>query len=165
MTGAPLQILRARVDNRLVHGQILEAWMPALGADAIVVADDEVAGNMLMRSAMAIALPKKMKLHVARVDQLRALLESAGPGGALLLFRDVHDAVRAYSAGLPLAALDIGNVHFAQGRRPITPSIFLANDEIAQLTRLAADGVRVEVKTLPTDPPSPLVAGMFAKAT
>ncbi|TMA30360.1 MAG: PTS sugar transporter subunit IIB, partial [Deltaproteobacteria bacterium] len=43
-----------RVDNRLVHGQVLEAWLPALDAQGILVADDEAAGNMLARSAMAL---------------------------------------------------------------------------------------------------------------
>ncbi|MFL5446580.1 MAG: PTS sugar transporter subunit IIB, partial [Myxococcales bacterium] len=45
-----------RVDNRLVHGQVLEAWVPALSVQAILVADDEVAGNALARAAMGLAI-------------------------------------------------------------------------------------------------------------
>lgn len=157
MTSA-LTVLRARVDNRLVHGQILEAWVPALGADAIVVADDDVAASLLMRSAMSIAVPRKVRLVFTRIADARATLEVNGPGAALVLFRDVADAVRARDAGLPLPALDIGNVHFAPGRRPVTPSIFLSDAELAELEKLSAAGVHVEVRTLPSDPARPVPA-------
>ena len=70
-----------RVDNRLVHGQVLEAWLPALGAHGILVADDEAAGNVLARSAMALAIPPKVSFQVVRVDAAAELLK---PGGKVL---------------------------------------------------------------------------------
>src|SRR5207253_2194828 len=85
-----------RVDNRLVHGQVLEAWLPALGAHGILVADDEAAGNVLARSAMALAIPPKVSFQVLRVDAAADLLRPGGTGvpgvRTLLLVRDVRDA-------------------------------------------------------------------------
>ncbi len=158
-----LEVVCARVDNRLVHGQILEVWVPKLSAEVIVVADDEVATNTLMRSAMQIALPRQMRLLVARVEDVAAAVQDAGPGRALVLFRDIKEAVRAHDAGLAFTALDVGNVHFMPGRKPITPSIYLAQDEIEALGKLAATGVQVEIRTLPSDRPLSLFAGVFAK--
>ena len=67
-----------RVDNRLVHGQVLEAWLPALDAHGVLVADDEAAGNVLARSAMALAIPPKVQFQVLRVSAAAELLR---PGG------------------------------------------------------------------------------------
>src|SRR5207302_6746637 len=82
-----------RVDNRLVHGQVLEAWLPALGAHGILVADDEAAGNVLARSAMALAIPPKVSFQVLRVEAAADLLKT-GPLAqrTLVLLRDVRDA-------------------------------------------------------------------------
>src|SRR5207249_7297405 len=86
-----------RVDNRLVHGQVLEAWLPALGAHGILVADDEAAGNVLARSAMALAIPPKVSFQVLRVDAAADLLKPGGKGPqasrTLVLLRDVRDAL------------------------------------------------------------------------
>ena len=57
MSKSPAGVALVRVDNRLVHGQVLEAWLPALDAEGILVADDEAAGNVLARSAMARSTP------------------------------------------------------------------------------------------------------------
>ena len=61
---APAGIALVRVDNRLVHGQVLEAWLPALSAQGILVADDEVAGSALARAAMSLAIPKKVAFRI-----------------------------------------------------------------------------------------------------
>ena len=75
---APGSVVLVRVDNRLVHGQVLEAWLPALDAHGVLVADDEAAGNVLARSAMALAIPPRVKFEVLRVS---AAAEALKPGG------------------------------------------------------------------------------------
>ena len=95
-----------RVDNRLVHGQVLEAWLPALDAQGILVADDEAAGNMLARSAMALAIPPGVKFEVLRVQAAADALKPGGKGPAaqrtLVLLRDVRDAEALHDAGVPI---------------------------------------------------------------
>ena len=150
-------IARVRVDNRLVHGQVLEAWLPKLGAQGILVADDEAAGNMLARSAMALAIPPGVKFEVLRVRAAAEALRAGGRGPqaarTLLLLRDVRDAETLKDAGMPIPQLNVGNVHFSNGRRQVSPSVFLDANEIAALGRLAASGTRVEVRAVPTEPP------------
>ena len=67
MSKAPAGVALVRVDNRLVHGQVLEAWLPALDAHGILVADDEAAGNVLARSAMSLAIPPGVVFEVLRI--------------------------------------------------------------------------------------------------
>src|SRR5262249_57994578 len=78
LSKAPAGVALLRVDNRLVHGQVLEAWLPALDAQGILVADDEAAGNVLARSAMALAIPPGISFEGLR---LPAAAEARRPGG------------------------------------------------------------------------------------
>ena len=156
----PAGVALVRVDNRLVHGQVLEAWLPALGAHGILVADDEAAGNMLARSAMALAIPPRVSFQVLRVDAAADLLKPGGKGPqasrTLVLLRDVRDAVALHEKGVSMPKLNVGNVHFGAGRKQVAPSVFLDADELSALEKLAAEGTAVEVRAVPGEPPLPL---------
>jgi PTS system N-acetylgalactosamine-specific IIB component len=149
-------IALARVDERLVHGQVLVGWVPHLRARRVVVADDEAAASPLARAAMTMALPPGV---AAEVEPLRSIgweALSASPDPVLVVLRGVPEAERALAAGLTPArapVLNLGNVHYGQGRRPITPSVFLSAAEMEGLRRLAAAGFRVEARAVPLDAP------------
>jgi PTS system mannose-specific IIB component len=146
-----------RVDNRLVHGQVLEAWLPALDAHGILVADDEAAGNVLARSAMALAIPPGVNFEVLRVEAAAGLLRPGGKGPqaprTLVLLRDVRDAVALSEAGVPVPQLNLGNVHFGRGRKQVSPSVFLDAGELAALEKLSRAGTQVEVRAVPSETP------------
>lgn len=157
MSGRPKSVALARVDNRLVHGQVLEAWLPALDAQAIVVADDEAAGSVLARAAMALAIPPGVAFEVISLAQAAALF---GPGGegppaprTLLLVREVQDAVALRERGVPLPRLNLGNVHFRPGRKLVSSSVFLDQAEVEMLAQLQAGGTEVELRAVPSEAP------------
>ena len=145
-----------RIDERLVHGQVLVGWVPHLGAQRVVVADDEAAGNPLARAAMTLALPPGV---TAAVEPLRSVDWGAlarAPDPVLLVMRDIDSAERAVAAGLApaqAAVVNVGNVHYSQGRRKVTPSVFLTGAELDGLRRLEAGGFRIEVRAVPLDAP------------
>jgi mannose/fructose/N-acetylgalactosamine-specific phosphotransferase system component IIB len=144
-----------RVDNRLVHGQVLEAWLPALDANGLLIADDEAAANVLARSAMALAIPSRVKFEVLRVQAAAEVLRPGGRGPlsarTLVLLRDVRDAAALHAAGVPLPKLNLGNVHYAAGRKQVSPSIFLDAAELEALGRLAQQGTQVEARAVPSE--------------
>jgi mannose/fructose/N-acetylgalactosamine-specific phosphotransferase system component IIB len=170
LSKAPAGVALVRVDNRLVHGQVLEAWLPALDAHGILVADDEAAGNVLARSAMTLAIPPGIRFEVVRLQAAAELLRPGGRGAqaarTLVLLRDVRDAVTLHEAGVPLPQLNLGNVHFKAGRRQVSPSVFLDAGELSALDMLAQGGTRVEVRAVPTEPPLqlPQLKARFAAA-
>jgi PTS system mannose-specific IIB component len=151
-----------RVDNRLVHGQVLEAWLPALDAHAVLVVDDEAAGNVLARSAMALAIPPKVQFQVLKMAAAAELLKPGGEGvpgvRTLVLVRDVRDAVALHELGVSLPRLNLGNVHFATGRRQVTPSVYLDAGEMEALARLSSGGTEIEARAVPSEHPTPLSA-------
>jgi PTS system mannose-specific IIB component len=145
-----------RVDNRLLHGQVLETWMPGLQATEVVVADDEAAGSPLARAAMTLCVPCETPARVLRMPAIDFAALAASPARVLVLVRDVAGLVEAVGRGLTPALaprVNLGNVHFAMGRRPVTPSVFLTAEELGQLEGLAAAGFQIEARAIPTDPP------------
>ncbi|HET6924129.1 MAG TPA: PTS sugar transporter subunit IIB [Anaeromyxobacteraceae bacterium] len=149
-------IALVRVDNRLLHGQILETWLPRLSARSVVVADDDAAASPLARAAMTLALPADLPAAVLPMGEVRWADLAASPERVLVLVREVADLERAVAAGLTpgrAPALNVGNVHYATGRRPITASVYLSGEEVEALRRLAARGFEVDARAVPGEPP------------
>jgi PTS system N-acetylgalactosamine-specific IIB component len=149
-------IALVRVDNRLLHGQILEAWMPRLKATVVVVADDDAAANPLARAAMTLALPPGLPVTIQSVGEVDWGGLAASADAVLVLVREVADLEKAARAGLTpdrAGRLNLGNVHYASGRVPITPSMFLSQAEVEAVLRLSRAGFEVEARAVPTDAP------------
>ena len=145
-----------RVDNRLLHGQVLEAWMPKLGATTVVVADDEAALSPLARAAMTLCVPCEVPARVERLAAIDFAALADSKAIVLLLVRDVAGLLEATRRGLTPARaplLNLGNIHFAMGRRPVTPSVYLTAGELEALKELAAAGYTVEARAVPTEEP------------
>lgn len=152
-------IALVRVDNRLIHGQILETWLPALRARRVLVADDEAARSPLTRSALTLALPDEIPAEVVAIDEARWDEAAAAPEPVLVVFREVEGLRRAIGRGLTpsmVPVVNIGNVHFGPERRQITPSVFLRQEELLMLRDLGAAGFRVEARAVPKDAPMDL---------
>jgi PTS system mannose-specific IIB component len=150
-------IVLVRVDNRLLHGQILEAWVPRLRIQKVVIADDVAAGNPLALAAMTLCVPPELPIEVRPMKDVDWTKLAGDASRTLVLVRDVSDLARARTAGLTskLAPnVNVGNVHFAPGRHPVTPSVFLAPPEIEALRLLVGAGFAVEARAIPAENPT-----------
>jgi mannose/fructose/N-acetylgalactosamine-specific phosphotransferase system component IIB len=144
-----------RIDSRLIHGQVIESWLPHLKIQRIVVADDVAVADPLVRTAMGLAVPPDVEVLLARIDDVPFLkLENDAPR-TLVLLRDVPAAMRAYTRGL-VGPLNLGNVHAGPLRQPVSRSVFLTEAEKEQLLALSRDGLAVTIQAVPTETPQRL---------
>jgi PTS system mannose-specific IIB component len=149
-------IALVRVDNRLLHGQVLETWLPGLKATQVVVADDEAATSPLARAAMTLCVPCEVPARIERLAAVDFPALAGSEARVLLLVRDVPGLLEAVGRGLTPALaprINLGNVHFAVGRRPVTSSIFLTAEELESLKGLERMGFTVDAQAVPNDPP------------
>ncbi len=146
-------IALVRVDSRLIHGQVVEAWLPELKVSRILVADDGAAGNALTRAAMGLAVPPPIKVEIEPVATADFAGAVASPERVLVLLRDVAAALSARERGLEMARLNLGNVHFAPGRVQVSASVYLSPSELVALRALAAAGAAVDVRAVPREKP------------
>jgi mannose/fructose/N-acetylgalactosamine-specific phosphotransferase system component IIB len=149
-------IVLNRIDNRLIHGQVIEAWLPHLRVRRLVVADDAVALDDLAQAAMALAVPADVEVHMTSLANIDwKALEHDGLA-TLVLFREVRDAVAARELGLPDGILNVGNVHAGPGRVSISRSVFLNTQETRALQALGQDGMQVVIQAVPNEKPAHL---------
>lgn len=143
-----------RVDNRLVHGQIIEAWVPSVKASCIIVVDDEVSGDFFRETVIKMAVPRDIEVLIFGVDELSAAFHSLDKENkkAILLFSSIHDAFKAFNSGFKYLALNIGNVYNEKGRR-CSSSICLTDRDFEEISFLAESGVSVELRCVPGDKP------------
>jgi mannose/fructose/N-acetylgalactosamine-specific phosphotransferase system component IIB len=144
-------ITLVRVDNRLIHGQVVEAWLPHLKVARVVVADDEAANSVLIRAAMGLAVQSSVEVQIETLNAVNYGALSLDAKKTLLIVREVSGLLDARKRGLTLPHVNLGNVHFATGRRQVSPSVFLSPDELNQLKILAEQGVEVEARGVPMD--------------
>lgn len=143
-----------RVDNRLVHGQIIATWIPHLRLQRIVIANDQVPHNPLQIAMSRMAIPQGVEFEVLPVEEAAERLngEGLGEGRALILIETIADAHRLFDLA-PYAALNIGNIHHGPGRHAFTSAVFLGPEDIEQLQELMDQGALVEIQSLPTQTP------------
>ncbi|MBX7113871.1 MAG: PTS sugar transporter subunit IIB [Myxococcaceae bacterium] len=142
-------ITLTRIDNRLIHGQVIEGWVPYLKISRVVVADDEAADNTLLRAAMRMAVPGEIDLRMEKVALVDYAALASDAARTLLLFRDVTTAMRARTSGWPTGPLNLGNLHAGLGRVPVTRSVFLDDADRAALKNLAAQGAQIQSQATP----------------
>ena len=142
-----------RVDNRLIHGQVVEAWLPHLKVARVVVADDEAAASPLIRAAMGLAVMSSVEEQIAPLGEVDFPKLVSDPRKTLVLLREVEAVVLAHKSGMPVPHLNLGNVHYASGRRQVSPSVFLSAEELRELESLAKEGAEIEARGVPTEKP------------
>ncbi|OPL15304.1 MAG: hypothetical protein AVO39_02615 [delta proteobacterium MLS_D] len=145
-----------RIDNRLVHGQILESWVPFLHASSIVVVNDEVAGDIFRESVIRMAVPRDIEVVFCGIDgfaqRQNSEQEGDNRGNTIILFESIGDVIRAYRLGFRFEALNVGNVQNKGDRtRKIGTRVHMSDGEIEDLMMLVRLGVDVEIRSVPRD--------------
>jgi PTS system mannose-specific IIB component len=143
-----------RVDNRLVHGQIIETWLPFTHARMILVVNDDLSGDALRQEIMSLAIPSGVRIEFLAVDALMAFL-SRNPlavEDALILFSNCRDAMAAYEQGFDFGNLNLGNLHYAPGKRQVCPHVALSLEDESCLDFFRDRGVRLDYRCVPSDP-------------
>lgn len=150
-----LDIALVRVDNRLVHGQILEAWIPYIKADSLIVVDDLAASDMLRETVIRMAVPREIDVMIFDVDEfVKTVHYQKGNGRrTIVLFGAVAPARRAFENGFRFSKLNIGNVYNDSYTVCCTPSVLLSESDIRDVTFLRDAGVKVELRRVPREKP------------
>lgn len=148
-----MSIVLARIDNRLIHGQVLESWVPSINANCIVVANDQVAALTFQRVLMEAAVPRGIRVEINTVEDAVQTLRSEEMQGrrVLLLFASSEDALRAHRMGVVFPELNLGNMHGGEGKVRLSCTLALDPGDVANLNSLEGEGVRIVSQCIPSD--------------
>ena len=146
-----MPLVLVRIDCRLIHGQVVETWVPHTRANSLVVANDDLAGNPFLRSVMELAVPRGIAVRFCRISEASAVLAEADRKGerSILLVSSSEDAVALRQGSVRFDFLNIGNLHFAAGKVEITPSVFFSPGDFEAIRWFRSQGVSVCVRGTP----------------
>lgn len=139
-----------RIDDRLIHGQVLVAWGQRLNPARMWVVDDAVAASDWERQLYVDAAPG-IEVRVVTVGEAAAAwaAEAAAAGGAFLLVRDLDTARRLVEAGAAVGEFNVGGLHYAPGKDKVNEYVYLDAADRSAAKALLARGVALEVRDVP----------------
>ena len=143
------QDTHVRIDNRLLHGQVVQFWIPSLGVRRLVIADAVTAADLALVSLYRMVMPKDVTLEVVAPAALGQTLATGDASSTLVLLGSIADAMTARQSGFAFAQLTIGNVHAAGGRSRVTDSVHLSEQELRSLLELKGAGATVSIQSFP----------------
>ncbi|HUI46220.1 MAG TPA: PTS sugar transporter subunit IIB [Nitrospirota bacterium] len=151
-------IVFIRIDDRLIHGQVVEGWVNYLKASCLLVADDAVASNSLQRSIMELAVPQGLKVMIGSVEEICGRLRTPAldTERVILLFSNPVDVLRAIKAGMDCPSLNVGGMHFTPGKRKLMEVLAVNEGDLEALREISGKGVKIDIQTVPTQRPIPL---------
>ena len=144
-----------RVDDRLIHGQVVAIWLKALGAKRIVIVDDRTARDDFLREVLELAAPPGVPVEVHDVERgtQRVRDLAAAPEPIFVLMRSPLTAVRLREAGVEFPLLNVGGMGAGPGRKVLYRNISASPEEIAAMRRLEEMGTTVELRIVENDRP------------
>lgn len=153
-----LKINLARIDTRLLHGQVATGWTPASKADRIIVASDTVAKDELRKGLIKQAAPAGVRANVVPIDKLIAVSKDPRFGNthALILFETPQDALRAIEGGVPIKELNVGSMAHSTGKTMVNNVLSMDKADVETFEKLRDLGVSFDVRKVPNDSPKNL---------
>ncbi|MCL2559716.1 MAG: mannose/fructose/sorbose PTS transporter subunit IIA [Turicibacter sp.] len=153
MGDGEIDYVLARIDTRLLHGQVATAWTKATNPNRIIVVSDVVATDKLRKQLISQAAPPGVKAHVVPIDKMIEVAKDVrfGDTKALLLFETPQDALRAIEGGVKIKELNVGSMAHSKGKVVASSTLAMDEGDVATFEALAKTGVKFDVRKVPAD--------------
>jgi D-glucosaminate-specific PTS system IIB component len=171
------ELALVRIDDRLIHGQVVVKWLRHLGCNEVVIVDDDLWTDDSLKSVLRLAAPRGVSLRVVPVDQASSAVKRYQPHALcsadrlavpstravlppvtadrtrriLLLIRSPHTALALLDSGLSFHELNVGGLAAGQGTTRVYKSISVTSEQLHILHEINSRGVRVYFQTVPDE--------------
>lgn len=152
-----MEIKAMRIDDRLVHGQIITQWMRDSNAEMIVVVDDIVANNHMQQTIIKLAVPSGVGIEILSIDEASRIINDNNRNEkVLLIVRNPEAAFLLVKMGIRIDIINVGNISNSKsevGRKKLLQYIFVEPRDVEYLKKLNSLGIKLEIRSIPTDKP------------
>jgi mannose/fructose/N-acetylgalactosamine-specific phosphotransferase system component IIB len=149
-----MEIALARIDDRFIHGQVTVGWSQILRPDRIVLANNEIAADPWQGRVYKSAVPPGIRVSILSTSQAVAALKSphesfgAGETGILLVGNPI-DMYFIHRHGMNLARINVGGMHYTEGKREMLPFVYVNREELAVFRSFLSSGAVLSAQQLP----------------
>lgn len=147
-------IVLTRIDNRLLHGQVATQWTKVIGANLILVANDEVASNKMRQGLMDMAAPNGVDTRYWTLEKtINTIHKAADRQKIFIICQSPEDVLTLVEGGVPITKVNIGNMHMANGKRQVAGTVAVDDNDVEAFKKLKEKGVELEIRKVPTESP------------
>lgn len=142
-----------RIDDRLVHGQIVQGWLKTIQVDKILVVSDEVANDEMQQVLLSMAVPSSVKLIIKNIKDASYEISNDvyEKDNLMILFSNPQDIVKLIKNGIKFQSVNIGGMHFVHGKKQLLPNLSVDKTDIEAFLKLIECGIELETRALPQD--------------
>ncbi len=143
----------ARIDDRLIHGQVATRWTKETNVRRIIVVSDEVAADTVRKTLLTQVAPPGVTAHVVDVAKMIRVYNNPKYAGerVMLLFTNPTDVERIVEGGVKITSVNIGGMAFRQGKTQVNNAISVDAKDIEAFNKLNARGIELEVRKVSSD--------------
>lgn len=148
-----LEIGLARIDDRLIHGQVATRWTKESRVSRIVVVNDDVAKDSVRSTMLKSVAPPGVTAHVVDVEKMIRVYNNPEYAGErmMLLFTNPTDVARLSDAGVAFKSINIGGMAYKEGKKQITSAVSVDDKDIEAFKSLDAKGIELDVRKVSND--------------
>ena len=145
-------ILLTRIDNRLIHGQVGMTWTNSIGANLVLVANDQVAEDSVQQNLMDMAVPPTVDTRYFTLQKTIDIIGRAADDQLIfLVVKTPQDALTLVEGGVPIKKINIGNLHYSEGKTQITNMVSIDDEDRKAFKKLLEREVKLEIRGVPTE--------------
>lgn len=143
----------ARIDDRLIHGQVATVWTKETGVNRIIVVSDEVAADTVRKTLLTQVAPPGVKAHVVDVAKASRVYNNAkyATDKVMFLFTNPTDVLRVIEDGIDITSVNIGGMAFHEGKQMVTNAISVDATDIKAFNALNDKGIELEARKVAAD--------------
>ena len=142
-----------RIDDRLIHGQIVQGWLKTVDVDKILIVSDEVANDEMQQVLLSMAVPSSVKLVIKNIKDASYEIanEVYEKDNLMILFSNPQDIVKMIDNGIKFQSINIGGMHYAHGKKQLLANLSVDKSDVISFLKLIDCGIELETRALPQD--------------
>ncbi|SFL17990.1 PTS N-acetylgalactosamine transporter subunit IIB [Halanaerobium salsuginis] len=145
-------ILLTRIDNRLIHGQVGVTWSSHLGANLVLVANDKVAEDSIRQNLMDMVMPETVETRYFTLEKTINIIDKASARQKIFIVVETpQDLLVLIKGGVPIKKVNIGNMHYAEGKKQISSTVSVSKEDIETFKELDNLGVELDLRRVPDE--------------
>lgn len=148
-----MNLALTRIDERLIHGQVMTAWLSVTGSDRILIVDDETYQDEFVQQVLELAAPKNVEVKVLDVAGAKQVFSrDQDERKTILLFKHPLYVWKLIESGVSLREVELGNMGSKPSRNKLCKMVYVSQEEDDLFDRINENGCTVYVRMLPNDP-------------
>jgi PTS system mannose-specific IIB component len=148
-----VKIVLTRIDDRLIHGQVVTVWTKETNCERIIVCNDEIDKDPIRKTLLTQVAPPGIKASVVDVEKAARVYKNPKYEGVrtLLLFTNPTDVLRMVEDGVVISSVNIGGMSFKEGKKQISTAISVDAKDVKAFKSLHEKGIELEVRKVASD--------------